>query len=55
MLIWVQEIWHEVLREVPTGVEEVLAEVQEKYMLVVGVGAEVIIDRPIDATDRVIG
>lgn len=55
MLIGVHEIRHEVLREVPPTVEEMPTEIQEKNMLVVCVGAEVVIDRPIDATDRVIG
>lgn len=55
MLIWVHEVWHEVLREGPPTVEEMPTEIQEKNMLVVCVGAEAIIDRPIDETDRVIG
>ena len=53
-LIWVQVAGHEVLREASSVVEEVPAEVQEKDLLIVGVGANTITNGQVQPAERVI-
>src|SRR5205085_5602975 len=54
MLIGMQVIGHEVLREAPLVVKEVPAKVQEKDLLVVGVSAETVINGHVQSAERII-